>query len=76
MLPRSPVVATIATDPNSAPVKNGSALLTKFQVASLLTLALKQELQKQGLNYDTDIKPLLGNPVVVGGIETAGRAAS
>ena len=75
MPPRSPVVATIATDPNSAPVKNGSALLTKFQVASLLTLALKQELQKQGLNYDTDIKPLLGNPVVVGGIETAGAGS-
>jgi Protein of unknown function (DUF3352) len=68
----SPVVATVATDPNSAPVKNLGALLSKFQVAGLLASSLKQELQKQGVNYDTDVKPLLGNPVVAGGIETAG----
>jgi Protein of unknown function (DUF3352) len=71
----APVVATIATDPNSAPVKDMSALLTKFQVAGLLVSALKQQLQKQGINYDTDIKPLLGNPVVAGGIETAGTGS-
>jgi hypothetical protein len=57
------------------PVKNASALLTKFQVLNLLTSSLKQELQKQGLSYDTDIKPLLGNPVVVGGIYTAGTGS-
>lgn len=72
----SPVVATVATDPNSAPVKNASALLTKFQVLSLLTSSLKQELQKQGLSYDTDIKPLLGNPVVIGGLYTAGTGST
>lgn len=71
----SPVIATIVTAPNSAPVKNLNALLTKFQVAGLLTSALQQELQKQGLNYDSDIKPLLGNPAVVGGIEVAGAGS-
>ena len=71
----SPVLATVATDPNSAPVKNASALLTKFQVLSLVTSSLKQELQKQGLSYDTDIKPLLGNPVVIGGIYTGGAGS-
>src|SRR6185437_7448351 len=71
----SPVVATVVTDPNSAPVKNVTALLTKFQVTSLITSALKQQLQKQGLTYDADIKPLLGNPVVVGTIETAGAGS-
>ena len=73
--PGSPVTATIVTDPNSAPVKNASALLTKFQVLSLLTSSLKQQLQKQGLTYDADIKPLLGNPVVIGTIETAGAGS-
>ncbi len=73
--PGSPVVATIATDPNSAPVKNLGALLKKFQVASLITSALKQQLQKQGLSYDADIKPLFGNPAVVGGVDTAGAGS-
>ncbi|HJS94194.1 MAG TPA: DUF3352 domain-containing protein [Solirubrobacteraceae bacterium] len=71
----SPVSATIVTDPNSAPVKNLSALLKKFQLASLLTSTVNQELQKQGLSYNADIKPLLGNPVVVGTIETAGAGS-
>jgi hypothetical protein len=72
----SPLLATVATDPNSTPVKNLTALLTKFQVASLVTSALKQELQKNGLSYDADLKPLLGNPAVVGGLppsETGGK---
>jgi Protein of unknown function (DUF3352) len=72
----SPVVATITTDPNSAPVKNLSTLLTKFQVASLLTNRLKQQLQKQGVSYDTDIKPLLGNPVAIGTLETTTAAGN
>ncbi len=73
--PGSPVIATIVTDPNSPPVKNASALLTKFQVSSLLTSSLTQELQKQGLSYDADIKPMLGNPAVLGTIETAGAGS-
>lgn len=73
--PASPVIATIVTDPNSAPVKDLSALLKRFQVASLLTSALQQELQKNGLRYDADIKPLLGNPAVVGGLQTAGAGS-
>lgn len=71
----SPVVAAITTDPNSAPVKNLTSLLTKVQVASLITTAFNQDLQKQGLTYDADVKPLLGNPVVVGGVETAGAGS-
>jgi hypothetical protein len=71
----TPVAATIVTDPKSAPVKNLTALLTKFQVTSLITSALQQQLQKQGLTYGADIKPLLGNPVVVGTIQTAGAGS-
>jgi hypothetical protein len=71
----SPVSATIVTDPNSAPVQNLSTLLTKLQVASLLTSAVNKELQKQGLSYGADIKPLLGNPVAIGSIETAGAGS-
>jgi hypothetical protein len=73
--PGSPVVATLVTDPSSAPVKNLTTLLKKFQVANLLTSALGQQLQKDGLTYDADVEPLLGNPVVVGTIETAGAGS-
>jgi hypothetical protein len=60
----SPLVFTLATDPSSTPVKNANALLARFQVAGLLASALKEKLQQQGINYDTQIRPLLGNPVV------------
>jgi hypothetical protein len=68
-------VLTVNTDPNSAPFKNLSALLTKFQVASLITSSLQQQLQKKGLSYDADLKPLLGNPAVVGGMYTSGTGS-
>jgi hypothetical protein len=73
--PASPVIATIVTDPNSPAVKNLSTLLTKFQVLSLLTSSLKQKLQKEGLTYDADVKPVLGNPVVIGTIQTPGAGS-
>jgi hypothetical protein len=66
--PNSPLVAAIATDPNSASIKSANALLARFQLGSLLVSALKQKLQQQGINYDTDIKPLFGNPAVLAGL--------
>ncbi len=72
----SPLIATIVTDPSSVPVKNLSALLSKFQVASLLTSTLQQELQKQGLSYGSDIKPLLGNPAVIGGVSASANGSN
>ena len=62
----SPLVMMLATDPSSGAVKNANALLGKFEVAGFLESALKQKLQQEGINYDTDIRPLLGNPVVLG----------
>ena len=62
----SPLVMTLATDPSSGAVKNANALLAKFQLAGFLESALKEKLELEGINYDTDIRPLLGNPVVLG----------
>jgi hypothetical protein len=61
----SPVVITIATDPNGAAIQGVNSLLGQFPFASLGIGALKQKLQQSGVNYDGDLKPLFGNPVAV-----------
>jgi hypothetical protein len=63
----TPFVLTVATNPNSPVLKSAeSALFGRFPEASLGIDALEQKLQSIGLNYDTDIRPLFGNPIAVG----------
>jgi hypothetical protein len=59
----SPLVLTVETDPNGSAIKGASALAGRFPFASLGEAALKSKLQQSGVNYDTDIRPLLGNPI-------------
>ncbi len=61
----SPLVMSIATDPNGSAIHGVNALLGQFPFASLGIGALKQKLQQGGINYDGDVKPLFGNPVVI-----------
>jgi hypothetical protein len=61
----SPLVVSIATDPNGSAIHGVSALLGQFPFASLGIGALKQKLQQNGVNYDGDVKPLFGNPVFI-----------
>jgi hypothetical protein len=63
----SPLVLSLATDPNATPVKQGQALLGLFPVAALGQTALTVELQKLGIDYQTGVRPLFGNPIMVGG---------
>ena len=63
--PSSPLVLTIQTDPNSAGVKNTLAFLNRFPFTPLLESALISRLKQAGVDYDADVKPLFGNPVVV-----------
>ena len=63
---QSPVVITFQTGPNS---EIGSAIKTlqnRFPVLGLAKAAALQKLQQQGINYASDIKPLLGNPIAFG----------
>ena len=61
----SPLVLSIATDPNGSAIHGVNALLGQFPFASLGIGALKQKLQQSGINYDGDVKPLFGNPVLI-----------
>ena len=62
----SPFVMTLVTDPGSAAVKQGQALVGKFPDGSLGEAALMSKLQQVGINYDADVRPVLGNPVAFG----------
>jgi hypothetical protein len=60
-------VVAIKTDPDDDQFKNIGKLIDKFPFASQFKERFKQGIQAGGakINYDDDIKPLLGNDVVV-----------
>jgi hypothetical protein len=62
----SPFLMSIATDPNSSAVKGGQALLHRFGAFTFGEAAVISRLQQLGINYDNDIRPLFGNPLVFG----------
>jgi hypothetical protein len=62
----SPFVLSIATDPNSSAVKGAETLTARFPVASFGETALMSKLQQLGLDYQNDIRPLFGHPLMVG----------
>ena len=63
----SPLVVTFQTDPNSAAVKNTMSFIGRFQFAPVLESAVITRLKQAGVDYDADVKPLLGNPIVIAG---------
>ena len=60
----SPLVITASADPDSDQWKNVNTILAKFPIAGTVKGRIKQEIQKSGLSYDKDIKPLLGGNVL------------
>ena len=63
----SPFILTITTNSHSSGLQSAqSSLLGRFPEATLGIDALEQKLQSVGINYDTDIKPLFGNPIMLG----------
>jgi hypothetical protein len=62
----SPFVLTVATDPNASSVQSAQGLLGRFPEAALGIDALEGKLSSIGLSYDSDIKPLFGNPIALG----------
>jgi hypothetical protein len=63
--PGAPLVLQVATSPQSAGVRGLDQLLGGEPDAAILELGLRQKLSAEGIDYDTDIKPLLGNPIGV-----------
>lgn len=62
----SPFVLKVVTDPNAPAVKGFQAMLHQIPFASFGEAALIGQLQKKGVNYDSDIRPLFGNPAFLG----------
>jgi hypothetical protein len=66
----SPLLLTFATDPKSSGIKQFETLKARFPEGALLQTALYARLGQLGINYNTQIKPLFGNPIVFGALST------
>ncbi|HEX3976723.1 MAG TPA: hypothetical protein VHW96_10690 [Solirubrobacteraceae bacterium] len=65
----SPFVLTAATNPKAAAVKQLQHESPSYAVAAT---ALFAQLSKLGIDYNADVRPLFGNPVVAGVVSTSG----
>lgn len=64
-MPKSaPVVFSLDTNPNGEQWTSLSANVKKFPFAGQVESSLKSSISQSGLDYDKDVKPLLGNPLV------------
>jgi hypothetical protein len=54
------------TDPDSEQFKNINTIVNKFPFSGQIKKQLQDQLASQQVNYEQDIKPLLGNPFVIG----------
>jgi hypothetical protein len=66
----SPLVLTLATAPNATSIQGAHALLHKLPAVTLGETALFARLSQLGFDYNTEIRPLFGNPVVLGFLGT------
>jgi hypothetical protein len=62
----SPFVMSIVTDPNAQAVKGLQQMVHRLPLVTFGEAALIGKLQQAGINYDVDIRPLFGNPLLVG----------
>lgn len=58
-------VDTFQTDPKSLGIKNTRVLEQRFPQAALLQRGLFARLAQLGINYNTQVRPLFGNPIVL-----------
>jgi hypothetical protein len=65
------LVATIATDPQGTAAQNLNGLLGAVPLAKLGISALESNLASQGVNYQGEIEPLFGNPIVFGALQVS-----
>src|SRR5919198_1566397 len=73
----SPFVVAIDTDTGGDQYKNLGQLVRRFPFGPLLVESLKGNLERRaGVDFDRDIKPLLGNDFVVGATNARSFAGS
>jgi hypothetical protein len=63
---QTPYVLTLATDPKGPAVKQAQSLEGRFPLATFGKSALMAQLDRLGIDYQNDIRPLFGNPVALG----------
>jgi hypothetical protein len=61
----SPLVVTAKADPDSDQWKNVDKILGKFPVSGQIKGQFKQQLAKEHIDYDKDLRPLLGGDVLI-----------
>lgn len=65
-MPKSaPIVFALDTDLSGSQWQSLDANVKKFPIADQITSSLKSSIDQSGLDYDKDIKPLLGNDFVI-----------
>jgi hypothetical protein len=74
--PQSPFVMTARTAAQSSSVASAKTLEAKLPTVAFAKAAIFGALAHQGINYQRDIAPLLGNPVAFGIPSAGGSAAS
>jgi hypothetical protein len=62
----APLAVAISTDTGSGQYQSANTILKKFPFGDQALATLKRRIEQSGLSYDNDIKPILGNPIVVG----------
>jgi hypothetical protein len=69
-LPKNaPFVVAIDTDPESGQYRSLGRIIEKFPFGSQLKQNLQRQLEESGeVSFRRDVRPLLGNPFVVGGV--------
>src|SRR5690348_15256658 len=61
----SPFVITVETDPNSTAIQGVQDLIGRFPLAGFGVQALRSKLAQLGIDYSSEVKPLLGNPIAL-----------
>lgn len=59
----------ITTSPDSPQIKSGLGLVRGFPFGSVLLTAVESKLDDSGVNFERDIKPMLGNPVAIAALD-------
>jgi uncharacterized protein DUF3352 len=62
----APFAAEVQTDTGSDQYKNLDRILAKFPFGDQAKAGLRRSIERGGVNFDQDVKPLLGNPIVIG----------
>jgi hypothetical protein len=62
----APFAVAISTDTGSGQYQDANTVLKKFPFGEQAVASLRRRVEQSGLSYDKDVKPILGNPFVVG----------